>query len=141
MPKSIKFKNDLYLNGTIIESGTNSNGSYFKYDNGLLFQYGQIPKEKFLNGTTYSNAVQGITLYRSNDPNILLPTTFKDTNYTVTTGYQCIAGDIRAYFVRHAIINASTIKLQLSAFEDFTSSGNAYKRLISVAWQAVGKWK
>lgn len=141
MPKSIKFKNDLYLNGTIIESGTNSNGSYFKYDNGLLFQYGQIPKEKFLNGTTYSNAVQGITLYRSNDPDILLPTTFKDTNYTVTTGYQCIPGDIRAYFVRHVIINASIIKLQLSAFEDFTSSGNAYKRLISVAWQAVGKWK
>ena len=36
MPKVIKLQKDFYLYGTIIEEGSNSNGSWIKYSSGLM---------------------------------------------------------------------------------------------------------
>ena len=58
MTKVIKFKNNNYLYGTLIEIGTNENGTYEKYSDGRLIQYGS---SSFGNSGTVADSYKTIT--------------------------------------------------------------------------------
>ncbi len=60
----------VYLLANLIDVGSNKYGSWIKYSNGILIQFGRIP----------NNIGEVIDKYFN------LPTNFKDTDYSITQG-------------------------------------------------------
>ena len=122
-------------------SGKNSNGNYIKYDDGTLIQWNTIAKSNFQSSSVLSTTVQGINWYRSNNPSIVFPTSFIDTNYSINL--TVLEGTTGSRFILPETLGktATGFIAQLMGVEDFTSSGTAYTNLTSVIYMAIGRWK
>ena len=125
-----------------IESGSDDNGSYIKYADGTLIQYGKIDKTNFLNtGSSLLTTVQGLNFYRSSAPNTTLPQQFKDDTYFLTAQVKNGSSGARTAWIRTHDKEKTYFSLQLIGLEDFISSANGYTNLEYVDWLAIGKWK
>jgi len=84
MAKVIKFSNNTYLYGALLETGSNENGIYEKYSDGKLIQYARIEKGNIeytkSSGNAYINSSNShITQWTypiqfNTKPDIVIPT-------------------------------------------------------------------
>ena len=124
-----------------IDYGSTSNGYYMKFASGLLIQYGTINKTSFVTTSDLSTAAQGINFYRSNNPSVVFPVSFIDTNYTINFEvYNGLTGT-RFATTRINTKTSSGFGVQLIGVEGYASSSTGYSNLNSVDWIAIGKWK
>lgn len=127
MAKVIKLKDNTYLFGTIIESGSNSNGNYVKYSDGTLIQWGTTN----ISTSSTSFEIGGVTTYRSNQIQQKLPLNFINTS-SMSVSAQIEGGAGVLNFI-YTISGTSYITLTLQ------STSSNYSRTIK--WMIIGKWK
>lgn len=116
------------VNG-MIESGSNDNGSWIKYSDGTLIQYGSIKKNVSI--TTLTNTEK---YYYQDDINMILPINFIDSNYysnVIAVNNQ--NGSQNVYSIRNK--TRSKFDFCLSSLISFSSDNNTFW------WFAIGKWK
>ncbi len=109
----------------IVEQGTTENGSYIKYDNGILINYGKI---KFNATTTAWGSFQ---IYDYKTP-VTFPKAFIDDNIVVTA--QC-NNSVFAFFVGSLGVTKDAIT-QISVGRGNNASGE-----VTVVYNAIGRWK
>jgi hypothetical protein len=133
----------LVRNG-IIDTGSNANGTWIRFDDGTMECYHTLPKAGFLIGATASTTVQGIIWYRSNVVNWLYPIPFiaSDNNVQITPR----TGSVGARFASTRYsntgeTNAQTGQIQLVGVEDYIAAGVGYTNLTDVKIRAIGRWK
>jgi hypothetical protein len=128
------FDNDVYLKGNfqIIENliysktevnalttyGSNSNGSYIKFDNGVMIAYGSVSA---VAGTTVQNT--GVLLY---------PVIFNAAPYTIVQ-HNSLASKFANWYAYNGAIDGFTLYHQGVAAADLTGT--------SFRWVAIGRWK
>ena len=125
----------------ISEIGSNSNGNYIKFDNGLLICYGIISKSSFLQTSSQSTSAQNINWYRSKIASQYFPVNFINENYSVILDVHCGTTGTRFCTSDTLTKRVGYIEVQLVSVEDFTSGSNGYENLTDVSWIAIGKWK
>ena len=129
--ENIEYNNDTVKNilDKISESGSNDNGSWIKFGDGTLIQYGSIKKNVSI--TTASSSGK---YYYQDDINIILPTSFVDGNYfsnVISVSNQ--NGSQNVYSVRNK--KQSKFDFCLSSLISFSSNDNTFW------WIATGRWK
>lgn len=128
----------------VVDSGSNANGTYIKYDDGTLVCTHTLPKDDFLAPSPYSSLVQGINWYRSEPASWLYPEQFISVNAIVNIQPRMGAGGTRLAWSRYSDTgetNTKTGEIQLIGVEDWTLTGQAYIDLIDVQLVAYGRWK
>ncbi len=117
----------------IYESGSNSNGSFIKYSDGTLLQWGTLVNATSSSYTwvivNYNIGTYGWSYYSTSDPNVVLSVEFIDTTYTFTA----MAGSN----VRMAQGGSKTT----TSFGVVYHSYSAVSGTTSVLWTAIGRWK
>lgn len=129
--ENVEYNNDTLKNtlDKIIESGSNDNGSWIKFGDGTLIQYGSIKKNVSI--TTLSNSGK---YYYQDDINIILPTSFVDGNYfSNVISFSNQNGSQNVYSVRNK--KQSKFDFCLSSLISFSSNDNTFW------WIATGRWK
>lgn len=142
--ENIEYNNDTLKNtlDKIIESGSNNNGSWIKFSDGTMICSGKIDKSSFDgNEQSFYTEAQGIKIYRSNDPWINFPLSFKNNNIILDLNVENNGTGCRLQIPRIANIGTNNFHIQILALEDFYNNGLAMQALICVHWQAIGKWK
>ena len=129
--ENVEYNNDTLKNtlDKIIKSGSNDNGSWIKFGDGTLIQYGSIKKNVSI--TTASSSGK---YYYQDDINIILPTSFVDGNYfsnVISVSNQ--NGSQNVYSVRNK--KQSKFDFCLSSLISFSSNDNTFW------WIATGRWK
>lgn len=129
--ENVEYNNDTLKNtlDKIIESGSNDNGSWIKFGDGTLIQYGSIKKNVSI--TTASSSGK---YYYQDDINIILPTSFVDGNYfsnVISVSNQNVSQNV--YSVRNK--KQSKFDFCLSSLISFSSNDNTFW------WIAIGRWK
>lgn len=124
-----------------IQNGTNSNGSWTKFEDGTLIYRKIVSKENFLTSSELKTTVQGIDIFRSEIATLSLPLNFIDTNYTVSIAINNDIVGSRAMLPKIHSKDTNMIRIQLIGLESFTSSGVGYTNLNSVDVIAIGRWK
>ena len=109
-----------------IETGSNNNAEYVKFNNGILIQFGNVQ----LTGSE-SRASGGVTYYSAYSE-IALPIAFVDTNYMLSTNVGLANMN---YFMQGyaSVIDNSSIRISLA------STANNDPRIVSFI--AIGRWK
>lgn len=126
MSKVIKLKNNIFLNGEICDMGSNTNGNYVKYANGLMICYAIIPMSNFTiqnyHGYTYTWTYPAS--FKANAIVLATPNEWT-TNDSSVKAYADISTCSMMYFLRNPYSKEYT--------RDYTS-GN-------ISAIAIGKWK
>lgn len=112
--------------GSIIEEGSNENGSYIKFATGVLIQFGVV------NVTVYSNRSAGGITYYSGSANIDLPLSFINKNFILSSNIEMANMN---YFANSYLGVLSSSQITVS----FASTGQGESR--NIHWIAIGKWK
>lgn len=112
--------------GQIIESGSNDNGTYIKFSDGILIQFG---RKLFISETP--RTWFGTTVY-SQELELTLPKEFKSGDYTTTSDVNI--ANMNIFAITHAS-PTTTSTLTLS----FVCSNQNETRTIH--WVAIGRWK
>ena len=118
------------INEVIVESGSNSNGSWIKYSNGTLIQYGEYTQSSA--NTTTALPSGG---YRSSGYNVDFPIEFYEipgTINVVSSGGLIDNGVILA--------NANTTKTYFQILW-WSVSAISTVQAHKATWIAIGKWK
>jgi hypothetical protein len=117
-------KNKLEISGNTIigiENGSNTNGSYTKFSDGTIIQYGMVEGDAITAGGRMVKLVS-------------LPYSFVDAEYTVTVtqygGYTFSGGT----YANLAVLNSNQ-----NAFTIFFTQAIAFTPKFS--WIAIGRWK
>ena len=111
----------------VIDSGNDSNGSYLKFDNGIMIQFGKV---SVTTGTT-AYTTGGITRYRSSELSHSFPVAF--TNQVSPTIFTQVEGGVGAiYFVYTGITTTGTTITLESTSANFSRN---------IFWMAIGRWK
>ena len=133
-----------YLNGkTIVESGSNDKGSYVKFGDGTLIQKTFVSKESFIRENDYVT-VQNIKFYRSDNPHILFPIPFIDTDYTesIVVNYVYNANALSSRLFNPICTDKTKdgINVQMISVQDFGGVG-LMETCKGVDITVIGKWK
>lgn len=143
MAKSIKLKNNTYIDSTgiihekellstiinnsaIYDSGTNSNGSYIRYKNGIMICWRQETVTDQAINNSYGSIFQGARNYT-------YPIPFSSQPSVTCTSFQHGTGASWG-----TVVNTSTTTVVLRGFDLF-SRGTGEKCIIG--YIAIGKWK
>lgn len=113
----------------VVESGSNANGSYIKYNDGTLIQYGEVSKNVTI--TNYSNSSQW---YYDDGYGITLPLEFINTNYFINVkalGANAITLNV------YGIEKVSTTRANFNLSSKISYSYNNF----GFEWFAIGRWK
>ena len=112
----------------IIESGSNANGSWIKYNDGTMIQYG-----KSITGTTAYTTAYGNGYYDNAEHTVTFPIEFYNDNVYVSS----IA------FVGFGLGGCSMTTLTKTSFNYYMFSIRSYTFSSSpyITWIAIGRWK
>lgn len=115
--------------GYIVESGSNENGSWVKYSDGTLIQYGSIQNN--ISITVLSNSGK---YYYQDDISLILPIRFaNDSYYSNVIPVNNQNGSQNVYSVRNK--TQSKFDFCLSSLISYSSNNNTFW------WFAIGRWK
>lgn len=114
---------------SVVESGSNDNGSWIKYSDGTLVQYGNVTKS--INIKTISNSTGW---YYDDGYAIVFPIKFVDTNYFVEV--KSALGSLITLNV-YSITNYQNSLCEFNLSSNVEYSNSSYK----FRWFAIGKWK
>ena len=131
MTKIIKFKDNTYLYGTLIEEGSNNNGEWEKYSNGKLIQRGTFDVGDISFNTAVGNAYRG-----ANSENIVVinyPLSFINSDNRIFVN---IEGNS---YLNISCNSTTRYNNRFTAY--ITSPANTIVRNIKIIWSAEGKWK
>lgn len=127
----------LYVNGLlkindtlIIESGSNANGNYVKYNDGTLIQYNNTT----VNDQAISNQYGNTGLY-TGTRTVTFPISFLDTNYMAICG-EFKWGTGASWGIISSRNNKNWMTIMALDFISRDAGTNT-----DVSWIAVGKWK
>lgn len=128
----------------IIDSGSNANGYYVKFDDGTMICRHQLNASLFETTSSLSTLVQGINWYRSNAVKWTFPATFINSDIHVSV--EARLGTDGSRFVSErtsnvGLTNAQSGDIQLVGVEDFTSGSTGITNLQGVEVTALGRWK
>ena len=112
----------------IIESGSNANGSYIKFVDGTLLQYGVYDT-----GSTELNKEYGSVFYDNKVHTFNFPLSFIDNNVSVTSTLELKGGIGGA-----SISDFNTTKLSIYIFSTLS---RVFTTTAKIHWKAIGKWK
>ena len=109
----------------IIESGSNANGSYTKFSDGILEQWGTV-------SATTSGSLKYLSFIKS------LPLAYIDATYNIQATLQTTIGGRVAHIYRASANSVSQIGIIVwsqvdSAFPDGDTG--------TIMWRTIGKWK
>ena len=124
----------------IIESGSNANGSYIKFTDGTMIQWGSKSFTGSASGSTGSYTI------------VPFPQSFADNKYS--TSYSPIyKGSVSQTISLYVILTGSntygsgtvrtqdTVYRRLSYTNDNTELAKLYETDLLFNWQAIGRWK
>ena len=114
----------------VVDSGSNANGSWIKFVDGTMIQYGEATKTI---ATTSALTSGG---YRSTGFNFDFPIDFYDVPSSV------VATDTGDNLDTNGVLvtSISTTKSKFQAVW-WSVSSNSTSRSASLSWQAIGRWK
>ena len=112
------------ING-MLESGSNTNGSYIKYSDGTMICWGTK------SGTTTMHDYWG-QFERTDTLSITFPQTFISTPATTITLNNLAGGEVSCYLMSNSTTGCS--------FQELKANGSSYDGY-SVNYIAIGKWK
>lgn len=112
----------------IVESGSNSDGSWVKYADGTMKQWGEITTGSDI---SVNNSIAGG--FRSGTNALPLPQNFNNTSYNILSGR---TGDDSAF----GVDSFSDVVGQAGFVLKRITSGTASSG-ITLGWLAIGKWK
>lgn len=120
------------INEVIVESGSNSNGSWIKYSNGTLIQYGIVSQA---NANTANSSISAGG-YRSSGYNFSFPIEFYETPKSLIASP---SGDLTV----SGVLPDFEVGLTKTQFQLiwWSVDSNATSRTLKASWQAIGKWK
>lgn len=131
MTKVIRLKNDTYLNGTVIESGSNTNGNYVKYADGRMECWGK----KTLNNIPITSTTQSGVYISSWQAGITYAKEFISVP------------DIQNIFVHHTATRI-WLEPQIGALTKSSTSGyflvsesSTTLSEVTIGYFAIGRWK
>ena len=117
------------ING-VVESGSNSNGYYVKFDDGTMIQCGEATK------TIATNAALTSGGYRSSGFTFDFPIDFYEPPKSVVANSVSINLDANGVL----ITSSSTTKSRFQAVW-WSINSNSTSRDGVIMWQAIGRWK
>lgn len=110
-------------------SGSNANGNFIKYDNGILIQWGNYDTGHKAFTTSYGNIYYDNTTHQIN-----FPETFVGDRPTVSlTAY--LPGGLGGANLRSEP-SASSVNCYVYSVSSYTFSSN-----VKISWLAIGRWK
>ena len=115
--------------GYIVESGSNDNGSWIKYSDGTLIQYGNVTKS--INIKTKSGSSMW---YYDDGYAINFPINFSDTNYFADVN-AATSGLITLNIYSITNYKNSICKFNLSSNMEYNNPSYKFR------WFAIGRWK
>lgn len=130
MAKVIKFDNNTYLYGTIIETGSNSNGNYIKYSDGTIICSGLIN----VGNISYTRQYGSIWLDNNGTMTLTFPFTFDNANdiYSVNLSIASIGGGVGG------VCGQGYTRTQYSFY---LWHATQYTLTTIVSFQVIGKWR
>jgi hypothetical protein len=131
--------------GAIIQKGsyTTLSGTMYwqKYADGRVSGSIVIPKEEFEASATFSSTSQGIIFYRSEVVTVATtPLSFVDSNYSVSVNLFTGTSGTRTAWGQRRTNVTSSVQIQLTSTEQWTSGGTAIGNLVRVELQLEGRW-
>ena len=128
MAKVIKFDNNTYLYGTIIEKGSNTYGKYIKYSDGTLIQYDmKTVQDQSINNVYGSGIYQGTR-------DIVFPIAF--VGDTPACQCSCLQWGTGASW--GCVYNATLTYMQIRGFDCYQRSSGTD---CLISWLAIGRWR
>lgn len=129
--ENIEYNNDTLKNtlDKIIESGSNDNGSWIKYSDGTLIQYGNVTKS-----INVKNKSSASGWYYDDGYAINFPINFSDTNYFAEVK-SAIGALITLNIYSITNYQKSICEFNLSSNIEYNKSDYKFR------WFAVGRWK
>ena len=129
--ENVEYNNDTLKNtlDKIIESGSNDNGSWIKYSDGTLIQYGNVTKS--INVKTKSGSSGW---YYDDGYAINFPINFSDTNYFAEVK-PAISSLITLNVYSITNYKNSICEFNLSSNIEYNNSNYKFR------WFAIGRWK
>ena len=115
--------------GYIVESGSNDNGSWIKYSDGTLIQYGNVTKSINIKNKSGSSG-----WYYDDGYAIKFPINFSDTNYFVDVN-AALGGLITLNVYSITNYQNSICEFNLSSNIEYNNSNYKFR------WFAIGRWK
>lgn len=112
----------------IEESGSNANGSWVKYSNGILLQYGVYDT-----GSTELNKEYGSVFYDNKPHTFNFPLSFINKNISITSILQ-LKGGIGG-------VSLSDFNINSMSYYIFSTLSRNFTETAKIHWQAKGKWK
>ena len=112
----------------IIESGSNANGSYIKFVDGTLLQYGVYDT-----GSTELNKEYGSVFYDNKVHTFNFPLSFIDNNVSVTSTLE-LKGGIGG-------VSLSDFNINSMSYYIFSTLSRNFRETAKIHWQAIGRWK
>jgi len=109
----------------IVETGSNSNGNWIKFDNGTMMQWGSNTNSS---ATSFADGVY------SKQHNFNLPASFIDLSYTVTASASPTHSSYSWVYSPQRITTS-----QVGCY--MWSNYNYGSAPVGVLWQAIGRWK
>jgi len=118
-------------NTGIVESGSNSNGSWIKYSDGTMMQWGKGPAGVPISTNTVTSNPT-VTYYHSHSVVVSFPVSFINNNSVVT--WSCGQGSYPTPYYAHSI--------STTGFSYYVSSLMANDSMSAgIHWEAKGRWK
>ena len=114
---------------SMIENGSNANGSYVKYDDGTMICYGEE------SGTTTWSDYWSLCKRSPNTSNDALVLTFPKE--FISAPIVQLTGNHEGFIFSANLFSVSTTTLKVMLFKPTNASGTEYK----YSWLAIGKWK
>ena len=112
----------------IIESGSNANGSYIKFVDGTLLQYGVYDT-----GSTELNKEYGSVFYDNKPHTFNFPLSFINKNISITSILQ-LKGGIGG-------VSLSDFNINSMSYYIFSTLSRNFTETAKIHWQAKGRWK
>lgn len=123
----------------IVESGSNDNGSWVKYDDGTMIQWGSAT---FTGAQDNTGAYKAITFpvpFANSKLSISYSPIYENTYDTTLVLYTILTGTRK--YGNGTSVTTDTVYRRLAYTTDVTELKKLYVTDLSFNWQAVGFWK
>lgn len=124
----------------IVESGSNSNGSWVKYDDGTMMQWGSATFTGAETGNTGAYKVITFPVPFANSKLSISYSPIYENTYDTTLVLYTILTGTRKYG-NETSVTTDTVYRRLAYTTDVTELKKLYVTNLSFNWQAVGFWK
>lgn len=125
----------------IAETITNTNGTAIKFTNGTMICTYRANKDLYMQTTSSSRTVQGLTIYRSKVFTWTFPEEFVDATGVTVNMLPNTGNTLSIYTCATRGITRSATSTEMYSLNDFLENSAGYNSLVDVSLCAIGRWK